>query len=83
MGLFAPIIELTHTITFQPLFYHEQVLVVGAKEIVCHKIGSCYKTYMLHNNHYMDYFSTTVKFASAVGYFLSQFQSQSAIWLQQ
>ena len=54
MGLFAPIIELTHTITFQPLFYHEQVLVSGAKEIVCHQIYSYCKTYMLHNNRYMD-----------------------------
>ena len=39
---------------FQPLFYHEQVLVFGAKEIVCHQIYSYYKTYKLHNNHYMD-----------------------------
>ena len=54
MGLFAPVIELTHTITLQPLFYHEQVLVFGANEIVCHQIYSLYKTYLLHNNHYMD-----------------------------
>ena len=54
MGLFAPIIELTRTITVQPLFCHEQVLVLGAKEIVCHQIYSYYKTYMLHNNQHMD-----------------------------
>ena len=57
MGLFAPIIELTHTITFQPLFYHEQVLVFGAKEIVCHQIDDRYHSrhmICIHNLGHMN-----------------------------